>query len=592
MTQQQVHIIGLRAQGYKSIQAVELKPDLFAGKLVKVTGEIGNGKTSLMELLQIALSGSDAIAKKDALKSGFLSEVQILDGDHKPFMGVRVRDIERGESKGQPKFETFLFEKDADGKPYVPVIDGRKATASDYMNMLHTDITFNMPVLFTNNQTEHRKLLEKLFETELQKLGVDEVVKRIEEAKKRQDNTRAICEANGAFKSTFEDEGWKIEDLATLQRIDVEAVRQEITNKEVERAMILRSSEEKVELERTKLQGEKDSELRGIQAKVQAVTEQIRELNEKKMGEYHRIKKISDEWQQSFSDLQLDWSHVDGHINSFPIEDVAKTAIKQIVSGQKSKQITALGTEPPIPTEPKIIQILSGVPQVANPERPTWDSDYAPLVDKRFSLISEYRDLSCKEITVSQPDQIDTTDIDAKITELKVRRDSADKNNQLVARYGYWNTWIEAKGLYEKEIDVLRKLYGKVNTGVPGLLISPEITNSGRVEIWLKYNGQYDADFFGNNTGEARYLFEYSAFQRSIIGLLLQASRLNLKDKVLRMAFVDDISVTKKSIEMIERVCGEFDLKLWTSYAKDDYDLDNIPDGEIIVEGGSVFFNK
>jgi len=138
MKQQQVHILGLRAQGYKSIEAVTLSPDLFTGKLVRVTGDIGNGKTSLMELVQIALSGSDAIAKKDALKTGFLSEVQILDGEHKLFMGVRVRDIERGESKGQPKFETFLFEKDKDGKQYVPVIDGRKATASDYMNMLHS----------------------------------------------------------------------------------------------------------------------------------------------------------------------------------------------------------------------------------------------------------------------------------------------------------------------------------------------------------------------------------------------------------------------------------------------------------------------
>jgi hypothetical protein len=112
------------------------------------------------------------------------------------------------------------------------------------------------------------------------------------------------------------------------------------------------------------------------------------------------------------------------------------------------------------------------------------------------------------------------------------------------------------------------------------------------VQIWLKYDGKYDPEFFGNVVSEHRYLFEYSAFQRSIIGLLLQASRLDMKDKVLRMAFVDDISVTKKSIEMIERVCGEFDLKLWTSYARDDYDLENIPDGEIIVESGHIFFNK
>lgn len=590
MEQQQVHIIGLRAQGYKAIETVTLVPDLFSGRLVKVTGEIGNGKSSLLELVQIALSGSDAIAKKDALKTGFLSEVQILDGEHKLFMGVRVRDIERGESKGQPKFETFLFEKDADGKPYTPVIDGRKATASDYMEMLHTDITFNMPVLFTNNQTEHRKLLEKLFENELKKLGVEEVVKRIEEAKKRQDNTRAICEANGAFKSTFEEEGWNIEMLAVLGKIDIESVRQAITDKEIERDRLLRSSDEKVELEKTKLQSERDAELRKIQEKVTAVTEQIRELNEKKLAAYVKLKDESDKWQAQFSLLSDKFRKALESADEFPIEDIAKDAIVKILSGQKSKQILALGIEPEVPTEPKTIAILGGVPKIQSPYN--YDQEYNKFIVERADLIDEYKELQSKELPTITPESVSTESIDAKIIELKTRRDSAEKNNKLVSRFGYWNAWIEAKGLYEKEIDVLRKLYGKVNTGVNGLVISPELTDTGRIQIWLKYNGAYDTEFFGNTIAEHRYLFEYSAFQRSIIGLLLQASRLDLKSKVLRMAFVDDISVTKKSIEMIERVCGEFDLKLWTSYAKDDYDLDNIPDGEIIVEGGSVFFNK
>jgi len=589
MEQQQVHILGLRAQGYKSIEAVELMPDIFAGKLVKVVGEIGNGKSSLLELLQIALSGSDAIAKKDALKTGFLSEVQILDGEHRLFMGVRVRDIERGESKGQPKFETFLFEKDKDNKPYVPVIDGRKATASDYMNMLHTDITFNMPVLFTNNQTEHRKLLEKLFEAELQKLGIEEVIKRIEEAKKRQDNTRAICEANGAFKSTFEEEGWTTEVLETLKKVDIESVRQAITDKEIEKDRIIRDSENGKQLAEQKAQNERDVLLRGIQDKVQAVTEQIRELNEKKQMEYGKLKQVCDVWQMKFSDLQTRWSSIDGQINSFPVEDSAKTAIKAIVSGQKSKQILALGAEPEVPTQPNTIEIINGVPQAVPMDV---DKEYNPFIDSRTNLLSEYRDLKAAPLIIAAPADIDVSAIDTAIEQLKIRRDSADKNNQLVARFGYWNTWIEAKGMYEKEIDVLRKLYGKVNTGVSGLIISPELTDTGRVQIWLKYDGKYDPEFFGNVVGEHRYLFEYSAFQRSIIGLLLQASRLDMKDKVLRMAFVDDISVTKKSIEMIERVCGEFDLKLWTSYAEDNYDLENIPEGKVIVENGHVFFNK
>ena len=90
---------------------------------------------------------------------------------------------------------------------------------------------------------DQRELIEKLFKEELSKLGIEAVIERISEAKKRQDNTRAICEANGAFKSTFEEEGWKIEDLAVLKRVDIESVRQMITDEEIKKDRILRESD-------------------------------------------------------------------------------------------------------------------------------------------------------------------------------------------------------------------------------------------------------------------------------------------------------------------------------------------------------------
>lgn len=49
-----------------------------------------------------------------------------------------------------------------DGKPFQPIIDGRAATAADYSKMLTTELVFNMPMLFSSNATEHRKLMKKL----------------------------------------------------------------------------------------------------------------------------------------------------------------------------------------------------------------------------------------------------------------------------------------------------------------------------------------------------------------------------------------------------------------------------------------------
>ena len=587
MEQQTVEIIGFRANGYKAIQAVVLKPDLLSEKLVRVVGDIGNGKSSLMELLQIALSGSEAVAKKDALKSGFLSEVQISDGDHKLFMGARVTEFSKGENKGQAKFETFLFEKDIDGKAFAPVIDGRKATAADYMNMLHTDITFNIPALFSNNPTEHRKLLEALFSDELAKLGIEAVLERIALAKKRQDNTRAICDANGAFKTTFEEEGWKIEQLEAIQKVDIETIRQKITSKEIEKDRILNSAEATKELNETKAKNEKDEKLRAVQAKAGAVVEKIRAMNEAKTEKYTSDLKVFDEWQAMALAISNSFRNAMEQVSVFPIEDIAKKAIEAIISGQESKQILALGTQPVSPIIPKGIQIISGQAQIPA----IYDPEYAPLVKERLELVDQYREIQLTPIAVPTVEIPNTESIDATISQLKVQRDSAEKNNQLAARFGFWNTWIEAKGIYEKEIDTLRKLYAKVNTGVAGLVITPITTKSERIEIYLQYNGEYDPAFFGNEPKEYRFLFDYSAFQRSIIGLMLQAARLDIKPKALRIAFIDDISVTRKSIEMLERVCTENSLRLWTSYAKDDYDIENLADGEIVVQGGEIFFN-
>lgn len=577
--QQQVQIIGFRANGYKAIEAVVLTPDVLQEKLVRIIGEIGNGKSSLMELMQIALSGSDAVAKKDTLKNGFIAEVQIADGEHKLFMGARVREISKGENKGEPIFETFLYEKDLDGKPFVPVIDGRKATASDYMNMLHTEITFNMPALFSNNQTEHRKLIESLFMTELKTLGIDEVVDRISKAKTRQDNTRAICEANGAFKTTFEEEGFKVEELALLTRIDIEQLRQQITAKEIEKDRILRTSEDAKALFEEKAKGEKAAELRVIQDKITVVTEKIRVRNEEFSGRYSKELEIYNVNEQ----VRSNFIKANEQLTTWPISQESMHKIATIMQEEEMKSVKQIAQ----PFPPATIPINNNIPDISNaPE------EYKDLVDERLLLLSEYRKKQEQPLPIFEAKEIDTTEIDNQLVTLKTRRESSEKNNNLVNRFEFWQTWIEAKGLYEKEIDTLRKLYGKVNTGVDGMIIEPITTGSGRIEIWLKYNGEYDPEFFGNTEKESRFLFDYSAFQRSIIGLKLQAARLDLKPKALRMAFIDDISVTKRSIEMLNKVCDEYNLKLWTTNAQDDYDVNNIPDGEIIVEGGEIFFNK
>jgi hypothetical protein len=67
---------------------------------------------------------------------------------------------------------------------------------------------------------------------------------------------------------------------------------------------------------------------------------------------------------------------------------------------------------------------------------------------------------------------------------------------------------------------------------------------------------------------------------------------LDLKSRAMRLALLDDVPMTAKGIEVLRRIVEEKDLYLWTTNTTDQYDTENPKDGEIIVEGGEVFFKK
>ena len=65
MEQKQVTLIGLKAEKHGIIKAAELTPDLLSKRLVLFTGNVGNGKSTLIDMVKVAVTGSDAIKKKD-----------------------------------------------------------------------------------------------------------------------------------------------------------------------------------------------------------------------------------------------------------------------------------------------------------------------------------------------------------------------------------------------------------------------------------------------------------------------------------------------------------------------------------------------
>lgn len=112
------------------------------------------------------------------------------------------------------------------------------------------------------------------------------------------------------------------------------------------------------------------------------------------------------------------------------------------------------------------------------------------------------------------------------------------------------------------------------------------------MDLWLKYDGVEDPEFFDNKEARPTFLFEYSAMQRAVLGVMIQASRLEQKEIGVRVCVIDEIPMTKLGIDMMERICEKYDVQLMTSYPDDRYDKIEPEEGMIIVEGGEVFFAK
>lgn len=567
MEQKQVNLIGLRVKNNGIIQAAELTPDLLQKRLVLVTGNIGNGKSSLLNAAKIATSGTDAIKKSDVLPDGFISEALLLDGEVPIYIGVKTGTYQRGEKAGETKLETYLYTKDANEKRVQPVIDGVAWTAAQYWKALTTELTYSLNDLFSENQSTHRKLIEKLFKPELEALKADEVVERIAEARKKRDASRTLCQTNGAFMERFEAEGWKEAALEKLEKIDIQEINNKLRVAEIERDRILNAPESEWQLACAKIDAERNAQLQKIKDAGAVIRSQINTAESTNEILYAQAMLQYNNNKEKLAVITRRYADISQAVNEFTEGHKDTVVIQRIITAIYNEQIETFQDL----REP----VKQSVPQ--------------ELKDCLTAKLKEYESLQNTPINYPKKGAGDTTEVDAKIKALKKDILTAESNNKMFDRYQLWRQWIEDKGLYEKEVDTLRKLYASIDTGVEGMKIVPRDTESGKVEVWVMYDGTYAPEYFGNPNKQQRFMFDYSSFQRTIIGLLLQAARLNLKSKALRIAFIDDVAFTSKDVRVLADIAEQLNLKLITAWTHE-ADKDNLIDGQVLVEGGEVFF--
>lgn len=587
-SQRQFTIIGLKAGGYHSIEAVELTPDILSKKLVRVIGEHKQGKTSLINFVKIAIGGLDEVQKKEALEKGFYTEINLFGCGLNLYLGVRVTEFQKGENKGEPKIETFIYSKKEDGTTETPILDGKKLTAAEFAKIADTGMTFNFDSVFSEHSTEHKKVIEKMYASELGKLGAAEVIAKVNDARNDRDLKRGKCDGNAAFMEQFESEGWKKTDLEMLVPSDLEKINYEIISVSGKKQSAIDNVEKDNTIRKQEAQAERDKALQVIKDDARKVIEEIRKVTDAKNAAHVKESDCYDKkilFKQNASDNFEAFERLIGidpiltNIHKSEITSIIKNAYDAYFKLPENK----IGTAPVLPL---LIQIDEmGIPEI--PE--SYDADYEPLVKKRQDLLNKYSDLKQEPLKFEEVTIPDTSKFDEEIGTLTKRKSKAERENSLFKRFCMWTEWIEAKQKYEACMDELANLYAGVDTGVAGLKIYP-MEGSRSMDLWLKYDGCEDVEFFDNAKKEPHFLFEYSAMQQAVLGVMIQASRLDKKDVCLRLCVINELPMTGSGIEMMNRICEKYDVNLITSYPDDRYDKTNLGDGVIVVEGGECFF--
>ena len=556
--QKEVKINGLKInQQFGILEICELIFDPKIGMYV-TKGKSGHGKSHITTALKLATQGSNAL--DDNQKYGIIDlEVPLTDGDMPIWIGCK--------SNGK-SLAYVLYIKDKNGKKVKnPIIDGVKATPSSYMSHLQTELTWNMNKLTSENPSIQKKILLKLYQSQLQKIGVifdtkhldysKSILGKIDSAVKDRDLMDYHRKQNGGIADDLKAQGFDPDRPDTCpDYINVSEIDEKIKELEKEKILLTSSPEEK-----------KKTKLAEIKAKAMEVTNKCLAYNSE-LGNTHKEKiNIYNGYWDKVNELHSDVSELKKILEKLNISHHLGTLENDIKYPDKINE----------PETAYLIQFDENN-QVAKSDN--LDQAGKDLIAKIVQLRKFYKE------TANEPLNTDTTELDSKILSLETTKTNAAGQNKIVDAIDSFHKWRAANETVVQLKDKYVKLLSQVETGVEGLEIQP-IDD----DIFLMYNGAYDVDYFQpkHKKLEMRKLSSYSSTQKPVICLLIQNYLLSKKSKAMRYLHIDNIPIDNTSRELLEKISKNLNVHIFLNITGD-FEKKKLQAGEILIEGGEVFF--
>ena len=560
----QVKIIGLSVnKDFGGLKATELTFDE-NNKLTLVKGEVGSGKTTLNRALSLTTKGSKTLEDNNLYGEIDLT-AQLLDGEHKVFIDCKG-------TEGNLKHTIYTIDKDGNKLKDV-VIDGKKLTPANYLSSLQTSLTWRLDELTSENPTTQRNILLELYQNELEQRGVffdknnpkyvGGIIDKIEKAKNDRNYADMKRKEVGGIGDDLRMKGINSDQRRELKS---EAVTVALAN----------DLSAQITLAKTNITQQRESQLNALKAKGSEINGRLRDINDGFKAVNSKVDVFEIEYKAKKKELNIKVSNIeDILLDIFKNE----SAIVQSLMNQINNSLPEI--KQPTETKVKELQFSEKGQCISKPE--DFDKDTSDLLTEYRSTATEYIRINNLPLTVA-----DTTEIENKLDEVNKELKSIRIWNKEAIAINALHDW---KDKNEDVKDLQNDFYMKlteIETGVKGLHIAPESKESQN--IYLMYDGSYDTDYFHNPNKELRKLSAYSDTQKPLICLLIQQYMLSKKGKTLPYLWIDKVPIDNKTRELLEKMSNDLDLWLFVSWTGD-FKLENLKDGELLLEGGEVFFN-
>lgn len=568
--QKEVKIIGIKIN--KQVGALQSCKVMFDenNRLIAIKGEVGSGKTTLQKSIKIGTVGSAEMKDDKNLYGKIDQEVKLQDGDESIYIGCKTNKA--------GDLDYLLYTKNSEGKKVEnPVIDGVKATPASYLSSLQTSLTWRMDELVSENQTVQRNLLMSIYKTELEKVGVvfdktsieysNSILGKIDLA--INERTRLDFERKkvGGFKNQLEDLGVEIENAKTWPvSVDIDALNTLHTTKQIERS---------------NLDNDKISKLKEIKLKGDMIVLDIRQENSVINSDNLIVRnKFSKDYARFTENKKR---------NSSAISLISEFKQDNLLTEEVSKLIKTLLRDDFINVEPISPTYKSKCMFDENGKISSPFSDFESG-SKLRDLIEQLDAVKLKYKSENDRPASDTTEIDKEISIIANNIILGKKTNITCDMISSFNSWSDSDKVVRELREQYFQMLSNVNTGVDGLNISVDKSQE-KLDIYLTYNGMYDSDYFGNTGLDNRKVSSYSGTQKTIICLLLQSYLLSQKTKAMRYLWIDNVPVDNKTKHLLNDMGNKLAVTIIVNITGD-FTRETLQDGEVLMEGGSIFFNE